>query len=276
MKKEIKRSPKKRLTFLVGLLIIAVGFLVWAFLFIPSMQFPFEQGWRALTKEAGRMLGLKKRDEVPPEEKRIREEVILKKMEEASAQQDWRSLAPEYPRLKKIDAATDEERIKALRSSPEFKELEKELKEYLRKREDQLLPEPPVPSIKEASKIENIKDRGAEKIIERLLVAKEKPPVEKPLDENLKLGIKGPLAARKIIERPSPPQVKMKVEAEIEMTIWVLPNGMVDRVIPALKGDAELERIASQYLKQWRFAPLPIDQAQSEQWGMIPIKFKLQ
>jgi len=272
----MKRVERKRLTFLVGLLIIAVGFLVWAFLFIPSMQLPFEQGWRILTKEAGRILGLKKRNEVPPEEKRIREEVILKKMEEASAQQDWRSLAPEYPRPKKIDAATDEERMKALRGSPEFKELERELKEYLRKKEDQLVPEPPIPSIKEASKIEKMKDRGAEKIIERLLVAKEKPLPEKVLNENLQLGIKGPLVARKILERPPPPQVKVKVEAEIEMTLWVLPNGMVDRVIPALKGEAELERIASQYLKQWRFAPLPIDQAQSEQWGTIPIKFKLQ
>jgi TonB family protein len=276
MKKEMKRARKKRLTFLIGLLTLAMGIFVWAFLFIPSVQFPLEQGWRVLTKEAGRFLGLKRRDDVPPEEKRIREEVILKKMEEASAQQDWRSLAPEYPRPKKIEATTDEERMKTLRNSPEFKGLERELKEYLRRKEDQLLPEPPVPSIKEASKIEKMKDRGAEKIIERLLVAKEKPLPEKALDENLQLGIKGPLVTRKILERPPPPQVKVKVEAEIEMTLWVLPNGMVDRVIPALKGDAELERIASQYLKQWRFAPLPRDQAQSEQWGTIPIKFKLQ
>ncbi|MBM4276300.1 MAG: energy transducer TonB [Deltaproteobacteria bacterium] len=277
MKKEMKRVRKKRLLLLIGLLIIAVGIFVWAFLFIPSVQFTLEQGWRSLTKEAGRTLGLKRRDEVPLEEKRIREEVILKKMEEASAQQDWRSLAPEYPRPKKIEAATDEERMKAIRNTPEFKELERELKEYLGKKEDQLLPEPPVPSIKEASKIEKMRDRAAEKIAERmLLVAKEKPLPEKVLDENLQLGIKGPLVSRKILERPSPPQVKVKVEAEIEMTIWVLPNGMVDRVIPALKGETELERIAGQYLKQWRFAPLPRDQAQSEQWGTIPIKFKLQ
>ncbi len=276
MKKEMKRVRRKRLTFLIGLLIIAVGFFVWAFFFTPALQLHLEQRWRALNKEVRKILGMKKTDEVPPEEKRIREEVILKKMEEASAQQDWRSLAPEYPRPKKIEAATDEERMKALRNSPEFKELEREFKEYLRKKEDQLLPEPPIPSIKEASKIPKLKDRGAEKIIEKLLVAKEKPSPEKALEENLQLGIKGPLAARKILERPPPPQERVKVEMEIEMTVWVLPNGMVDRVIPALKGDAELERIASQYLKQWRFAPLPRDQAQSEQWGTIPIKFKLQ
>jgi len=50
----------------------------------------------------------------------------------------------------------------------------------------------------------------------------------------------------------------------------------VDRIVPSVKGDTGLERIAIQYLKQWRFAPLPKDQPQVEQWGSIPIKFKLQ
>jgi TonB family protein len=91
------------------------------------------------------------------------------------------------------------------------------------------------------------------------------------------LKIRGPLATRKILERPPPPQIKLKVEGEIELAFWVLPDGMVDRVVPTLKGgDTEMERIAIQYLKQWRFAPLPKDQPQVEQWGTIPIKFKLQ
>jgi TonB family protein len=68
----------------------------------------------------------------------------------------------------------------------------------------------------------------------------------------------------------------MKVEAEIELTFWVLPNGTVDRIVPSVKGDTELERIGIQYLKQWRFAPLPKEQPQVEQWGTIPIKFRLQ
>jgi TonB family protein len=68
----------------------------------------------------------------------------------------------------------------------------------------------------------------------------------------------------------------VKVEAEIELTVWVLPNGTVDRAVPSIRGDAELERIAIQYLKQWRFEPLPKDQPQVEQSGAVPIKFKLQ
>ena len=111
----------------------------------------------------------------------------------------------------------------------------------------------------------------------RLLETKEPvSPADKPLEENLQLGIKGPLISRKVIERPPLPPVKVKLEVEIELTFWVDPNGTVDRVIPSVKGDAELERIAIQYLKQWRFAALPSDQPQAKQWGTIPVKFRLQ
>lgn len=261
---------------LISLLILGAVFLAGSYFFLPSLQHSFNQGWQVLIREVRNVLGLKQRDEIPAEEKRIREEVILKKMDEASAQQDWRALAPEYPRPRKIEGATEEERMKALRSLPEFQELEREFKAYVRRREDQLLPEPPLPSIHEASKLPKLKDGAEEKIMEKLLTVKERPTPEKALEENLQLGIKGPLVNRKILDRPPPPQVRVKVEAEIEMTVWVLPNGVVDRVIPTLKGDVELERIASQYLKRWRFIPLPKDQPQVEQWGTIPIKFKLQ
>jgi TonB family protein len=166
--------------------------------------------------------------------------------------------------------------MKVLRESPEFKELDKELKEYLAKKEALFFPEPTLPPAKDAIDFTHLKDKGTEKVIERLLSSKERISLAKPLEENLLLGIRGPLAARKILERPNPPQVSVKVEAEIELTLYVLPNGIVDRVIPSVKGDSELERIAIQYLKQWRFAPLPRDQPQVEQWGTVPIKFKLQ
>lgn len=276
MKKRKRAISTRRTPRLLLLLIVGVGFFLWALLYIPSVQFPLEQGWRDISREMAHRLGLKRREEISLEERRIREEVILKKMEEASAQQDWKTLAPEYPRMPKIEGATEEERMKALKTQPEFKELERELQSFLREKEERFFPESPLPSMKEASKTEKIRDRGAEKIAERLLLVRERPATERPLEENLKLGIKGPLVSRRIIERPPPPQVQVKVEAEIEMMIWVLPNGMVDRAVPTIKGDAELERIAIQYLKQWRFAPLPKDQPQVEQSGTIPIKFRLQ
>ena len=271
-----KGRKMKGFFLLIGLLISGGLLLIGAFFFLPSQKIPLERGWRVVTQEIQQTLGLKPRYEVPSEEKRIREEIILKKMDEASAQQDWRSLAPEYPKPKKIEGATEEERMRALRNTTEFQALEKELKDYLRKKEDQLLPDPPIPSMKEASKIPKVKDGGEEKVIEKLMAVKERPSLERPLEENLRLGIRGALVSRKILERPPPPQVKVKVEAEVEMTLWVLPNGMVDRVLPTLKGDGELERIAIQYLKQWRFDPLPKDQPQVEQSGTIPLKFKLQ
>ena len=272
-----KESKEKRRTnpLLLAILLVLLGFLSWILFSTPTLQSHLWRGWKTLTRESRRILGVEKA-EIPPEEKRIREEVILKKMREANAQQDWRSFAPEYPRPKKLQPLEEKERLKVLRESPEFKELDKELKEYLKKSEDLFHPEPPIPSTKDAIDFTHLKDKGTEKVIERLLSSKERIPLEKPLEENLLLGIKGPLATRKILERPDPSQVRVRVEAEIELALYVLPNGIVDRAIPSVKGDTELERIAIQYLKQWRFAPLPRDQPQVEQWGTIPIKFKLQ
>lgn len=272
-----KESKEKRRThpLLLAILLVLLGFLSWILFSTSTLQSHLGRGWKTLTRESRRILGVEKA-EIPPEEKRIREEVILKKMEEANAQQDWRSFAPEYPRPKKLQPLDEKERLKVLRESPEFKELDKELKEYLKKSEDLFHPEPPIPSTKDEIDFTHLKDKGTEKVIERLLSSKERISLEKPLEENLLLGIRGPLAIRKILERPNPPQVRVKVEAEIELTLYVLPNGIVDRAIPSVKGETELERIAIQYLKQWRFVPLPRDQPQVEQWGTIPIKFKLQ
>jgi TonB family protein len=272
------RTQKRswRLTsFLIAVLLVLIGIFSWLFFFDPSLKFFFEQEWKTFTREARRILGWKK-EEVPLEEKRIREEVILKKMQEANSHQDWRPFAPEYPRLKKSEALTEEERRKALENSQEFKELEKELKDYLKKKEELFPLEPPLPSLKDETSPVPLKDEAAEKVIERLLSTKERTPSKKPLEENILLGIRGPLATRKILERPPLPQVKVRMEGEIELTFWVSPDGMVDRVVPTIKGDAELERIAIQYLRQWRFVPLSKDQPQVEQWGIIPMKFKFQ
>jgi hypothetical protein len=132
----------------------------------------------------------------------------------------------------KIRGTEEEERMKAFRNSPEFKEIEKALMEYLKQKEDVFSPDSPMPSLKEALELPPRKDKGTEKIIDGLLSSREKPSSGKPLEENLQLGIKGPLATRKILERPSLPQIKVRVETEIELTFWVLPSGIVDRAIP--------------------------------------------
>jgi TonB family protein len=274
MKKRAKRE-RRFAPLLIALIIVLLGFMAFLFLSTPAFRTFLEERWETLTRESRRLLGWGK-EEIPPEEKRIREEVIRKKMEEANASQDWKSLVPEYPQPKRLEGTSEQERTKALRRSPEFKEIEKSLMEYLEQKEDLFTPESPMPSPKMDSELPPRKDKGVEKIAEGLLSPKEKPSPGKPLEENLKLGMKGPLAARQILERPSLPQIRVTVETEIELTFWVLPSGVVDRAIPSVKGDAELERLAIQYLKQWRFAPLPKDHTQVEEWGMIPIKFRLQ
>jgi TonB family protein len=274
MMRRISKRAGRLTTLLLTAFFMVLGVLFLLFFFDSSMRFDLEEEWKRLTRESRRILGWEK-NEIPLEEKRIREEVILKKMREASAHQDWRSFAPEYPRSKKMESLTEGERNKALKNSQEFKDMEKEVRDYLRKKEDVFPLEPSIPPLKEEASPIPSKDRGVEKVIERLLSKKEKPSQERPLEENVLLRIRGPLATRKIVEKPHPPQVKVKIEVEIELTFWVLPDGTVDRVVPSIKGDAELERIAIQYMKQWRFAPLPMDQPQVEEWGIIPMRFKL-
>ena len=245
--------------------------LVWIF-----FSNPIQSWWKTFTRESMRILG-REQASVSPEEKRIREEVILKKMEEASRHWDWRHLAPEYPRPNRMENVPEKDRIQVLRETPEFKEMDRDLKDYLVKKEDQLLEfEPPTPPLNDPVNFTILKDKAAEEVARRLVTTKEKAPVDGPLEENLRLGIKGPVASRKIIERPPLAPVRVRVETEIELTFWVLPNGTVDRAIPSVKGDSELERIAIQYVKQWRFVALPKDQSQVEQWGTIPIKFRFE
>ena len=274
MKKRSRRSRKQPLMIIV-LLLISVGLLSWIFFFDSRLPSRLNKGWRALTRESKRILGWGE-GEVSSEERRIREEIILKKMEKESADQDWRILAPEYPRPKKKESSNAEERMKAFKETAEFKEMDREFKSYLKKKEDLFYPAPPLPPLKEVTDLISLKDKGTEKVIERLQGIRKGNAPENALEENILLGMKGPLLTRKIVERPKLPQVKVRMEAEIELTIYVLPSGTVDRVVPSVKGDTELERVAIQYLKQWRFAPLPKEQPQVEQWGTLPIKFKLQ
>ena len=88
-------------------------------------------------------------------------------------------------------------------------------------------------------------------------------------------AIKGPAAERQVIFQPPPPSVIVEAESEIELRFWIFPNGAVGRVIPMKKSDPRLEALAINYLRHWRFTPLPSDTLQDEQWGIIPFKFRL-
>jgi hypothetical protein len=87
--------------------------------------------------------------------------------------------------------------------------------------------------------------------------------------------IKGPASERQVIFQPPPPSVTVESESEIELRFWILPNGAVGRVVPTKKSDPRLEALVINYLRHWRFTPLPPDTSQDEQWGIIPFKFRL-
>jgi hypothetical protein len=87
--------------------------------------------------------------------------------------------------------------------------------------------------------------------------------------------IKGPASERQVIFQPPPPSVTVDSESELELRFWILPNGAVGRVVPVQKSDARLEALAINYLRHWRFTPLPSDATPEEQWGIIPFKFRI-
>jgi hypothetical protein len=87
--------------------------------------------------------------------------------------------------------------------------------------------------------------------------------------------IKGPAADRQVTFQPPPPNVIVDSESELELRFWILPNGAVGRVVPVKKADPRLEALAINYLRNWRFNPLPSDAPQDEQWGIIPFKFRI-
>ena len=87
--------------------------------------------------------------------------------------------------------------------------------------------------------------------------------------------IKGPASERQVIFQPPPPSVTVESESEIELRFWILPNGAVGRVVPVKKSDPRLEALVINYLRHWRFTPLPSDTPQDEQWGIIPFKFRI-
>ncbi|HWP48731.1 MAG TPA: TonB family protein [Candidatus Limnocylindrales bacterium] len=91
----------------------------------------------------------------------------------------------------------------------------------------------------------------------------------------IKSQIQGPAGSREIIYQPPPPKVNIDVEGEVVLQFWIQPDGSVGRVIPRQKVDTRLEQAAISYIQKWRFAPLPENVAQEEQWGTISIKYKL-
>jgi TonB family protein len=87
--------------------------------------------------------------------------------------------------------------------------------------------------------------------------------------------IEGPAAQRQVLYKPRQfPEIQLDTEVNIRLKFWVLPDGSVGEVFPLQRGDIRLERAAIEYLRSWRFTPVPPNQPKV--WGIIPITYKLQ
>lgn len=95
-----------------------------------------------------------------------------------------------------------------------------------------------------------------------------------------KLGIAGPAAMRGILyfEYPTYPEwaEKKGIESKVKLKFWVSPDGYIDEVLVEQRGYLQLDNLAVQDLKKWRFEPLSSKVKQARQWGTIEMIFTLQ
>jgi TonB family protein len=211
-----------------------------------------------------------------PDDRKRREDFVMSKLREVSLGENIDVPSPSFLVPQRKDEVTPEERVKLLRSSPFFKDLGRLFREFSKPMGDY---QGKMLSVgmraKEIPRGRILEDDGTQRIIARMMV----PALSrKPRAQDVKkdtIGIRGPAGKRKILYKPEIPEVKIDREGEVELRFWVLPDGSVGSVLPLLRGDAELERIAINYMKQWRFNPLDEGGSTVEQWGTITVKFRL-
>jgi TonB family protein len=226
--------------------------------------------------EEGEGRGKKSIERFLGDDQKRREDFLASKLRELSLGESIDVPSPSFLVPQRKEKITPEERVRLLRSSPFFKDLGRLFREssmpigdYRGKMLSAGGGEMEIPRRR------ILEDEGTEHIIARITV-KSRP--KKPSFQGIKknsMGIKGPAGKRKILYKPEIPEVKIDQEGEVELKFWVLSDGSVGRVFSLLRGDAELERIAINYIKQWRFNPLDEGGSTVEQWGTITVKFRL-
>lgn len=211
------------------------------------------------------------------DDRKRREDFLMSKLKELSLGDSIDVPSPSFLTPQRKEKTTPEERVKLLRSSPLFRDLGRIFRDSPRPLGDHRGRSPSTG----AGQVEIPRRRVPEDKATQDILARMMPPAQsrKPNVHNIQrdiTGIKGPAGKRKILYKPETPQVKIEREGEVELKFWVLSDGSVGSVFPLLRGDAELERIAINYMKQWRFSPLDEGGLTAEQWGTITVKFRLE
>ncbi|MFH1859791.1 MAG: TonB family protein [bacterium] len=119
----------------------------------------------------------------------------------------------------------------------------------------------------------------------------EEPKEAQPIEDKLKslkkegastMTIIGPLSKRPKIRAPRPEYPswaeKKGIESQVVIYFTVTPDGMVnpDAYVDLTSGYTQLDQLALQTLRGWRFAPLSMDAEQKDQWGKVTFRFVLQ
>ncbi len=173
-------------------------------------------------------------------------------------------------------SASQDEQTQGFLAFPFYKEIAKAFDESLKPRGNYAGLSPSLHVSTDILKKEKVEvDPATELVLIRLKSTQEEKNWGEQREGNLR--IKGPLARRELAYVPPIPKVKAANETELELKFWVRPNGMVDRVIPLKQaGDLELERVATNYLREWQFKPIPKNERQIDEWGTVTIEFRLE
>jgi TonB family protein len=225
--------------------------------------------------------GAEKQEERPvkkpsTDERKGREDFLTSKLKELSLGMSIDVPNPSFLVPQRKEEISPEERVKLLRSSSFFKDLGRVFQASSMPMGDHTgkVLSVGVGDMKISGK-RTIEDKGTQRIIDQMILSTQSKKTTLQMRQKASTGIKGPAGRREILYRPEVPAVKVDREGEVELKFWVLPDGSVGRVFPLLRGDAELERIAINYIKQWRFNPLEESGTRVEQWGTLTVKFRL-
>ena len=210
------------------------------------------------------------------DDRKRREDFLTGKLKELSLGESIDVPNPSFLVPQRKEKATPEERVRLLRSSPFFNELDRMFRESSRplgNYRGKLLSSGVGEGENPKGRI--LEDEGTQRIIAQLMTPAQSKRPRVHATKKDPIGIKGPAGQRKVLYKPEIPDVKIDREGDVELKFWVLPDGSVGSVVPLLRGDAELELIAINYMKQWRFDPLNEGELTVEQWGTITVKFRL-
>ena len=134
----------------------------------------------------------------------------------------------------------------------------------------------PEPNVRQLVRPPLLQDESIGVNLGPLQIPEEEELADAPAPFSATESIQGPASKRRVISKPSE-MLRVRLEAawNLELQFWIEPDGRVGRVIPRKRGPADLEVAAMNYLRQWRFNPLPMGERET-QWGIITFRFELQ